>query len=101
MKKVKKMPKGMAILKDLDKTINTINPAAKLKMAVRVPDWNIPQITSTPDTIKKILSHLILVVIPIITKAAAVEAALQPYVAASLKVEKYLINDPPFNMCVV
>jgi hypothetical protein len=75
IKKAKNIPKGMAILNDLDNTMNNMNPAAKLKMAVRVPDWNIPQMTIAPIARKKIRSHFIFEVMAKIIKATPVEAA--------------------------
>ena len=55
--------------------MNNMNPAAKLKMAVRVPDWNIPQMTIAPIARKKIRSHFIFEVMAKIIKATPVEAA--------------------------
>ena len=77
-KNAKAIEKGTAILMDLDNTIYTINPAARQKMAVLVPDWNIPQITKMDTIKKKIRSFLNLVVIAKMIKAAAVAAALHP-----------------------
>ena len=67
-----------SFLTDLDNTTYTINPAAKQKIAVLVPDWNIPQITKTDTTAKKIRSLLDFIVIAKMIKAAAAAAALQP-----------------------
>ena len=68
----------MAILKDLDNTTYAINPAANEKMAVRVPDWNIPHKTQIPIITNKYLSFLILGVIAMMTKVTNVAAALHP-----------------------
>ena len=78
MNSAKNIPNGMAILNDLDNTTYTMKPPAKQKMAVRVPDWNIPHITHMLTAKKKILSHLILLVIAIIRKTTADAAALHP-----------------------
>ena len=78
IKKANRIPNGIAILKDLDKTIYTMNPAAKQKIAVRVPDWNIPQITHIPMIRKNNRSHLILLVIAMIIKVTDEAAALHP-----------------------
>ena len=86
IKIIKSIPKGMAILNDLDKMTYNMNPAAKENMAVLVPDWNMPQITNIPVKIKNSRSQLILLVMPNIINAAAAEAAWHPYVAASLNV---------------
>jgi hypothetical protein len=95
------MVKGTAILIDFDRTIYNINPAAKQKMAVRVPDWNIPHIINAAVVRKKMRKFLILFVMPAIINTTAVAAALHPKLAASLNVEKYLIRDPPFKIWVV
>ena len=50
-KKTKAMENGTAILTDFDNITYTINPAAKQKMAVLVPDWNIPHMTNM-DTMR-------------------------------------------------
>ena len=60
------------------KNTYTANPAPKQKMAVLVPDWNMPQIMHTLITAKKRRSHVILLVITIIMKVTAVAAALHP-----------------------
>ena len=88
---------GTRIFTDLAKNKYTTNPAIKVIIAVLVPDWNIPQITIAVVNMKKILSNLILEVIPKIKNAIADALALHPYVAASLKVDQYLINVPAFN----
>ena len=75
---VKNMPNGIAILNDLDNTTYTIKPPAKQKIAVSVPDWNIPQITHILITKKNIFSHFILLVIAIIKKVTDDAAALHP-----------------------
>ena len=69
---------GIAILKDFDKTIKTAKPANIQNIAVLVPDANMLLITRTPITKKKILSILILEVIPKTRNATAAAAALQP-----------------------
>ena len=69
---------GTAILTDLDRKTNTTIPANKQKMAVRVPDANIPLITKAATTRKNHLSSLNFVVIPKIINATADAAALQP-----------------------
>ena len=45
--------KGIAILTDLDRNTKVINPAAKQKIAVLVPDWKNPQITKIEIVRKK------------------------------------------------
>jgi hypothetical protein len=78
MNSAKNIPNGIAILNDLDKMTYTIKPPAKQKMAVRVPDWNMPQITHMLTAKKNNFSHLILLVIPIIRNTTADAAALHP-----------------------
>ena len=97
MNKAKKKPNGIAIFTDFDKMMKTKRPAAMQKIAVRVPDWNMPQITQILMNRKKNFSHLILLVIANIMNATDEDAALHPYVAASLNVEKYLISVLAFN----
>ena len=74
-----KMPKtmvnGMAILNDFDKKIYTSSPAARQKMAVRVPDWNMPHITAMAIIPKNSLNLLILLVMAKMIKAADDAAA--------------------------
>ena len=68
------MENGTAILMDFDKNTYKNNPAPKQKMAVRVPDWNIPQMTKALVAAKKRRSQVILLVIDMIintTEAAA------------------------------
>ena len=91
---------GQSFLKDFDKTMYAISPANNAPKATLVPDANIPHATRILVAIKKIRSLFSFVVIPIIKKATAVAAALQPKLAASLKVEKYLINVPALRICV-
>ena len=55
-----------------------MKPAATQKIAVRVPEANIPQNTSTPVNKKNMRSHFIFDVIPNKTKATVVAAALIP-----------------------
>ena len=69
---------GINILTDLAKNKKTINPAIIVKMAVLVPDWNIPQVTAAAVIKKKILSFFIFAVIPNIKKATADAPALHP-----------------------
>ena len=76
--KAKNIPKGIAILNDLDNTTYTMKPAAIQKIAVRVPDWNIPHITQMLINRKNSFSHLILLVMAMIKKDTALAAALQP-----------------------
>ena len=66
------------ILNDLAKTRKTINPAINVKIAVLVPDWNIPQVTAANVSKKKILSFFIFDVIPKIKNATADALALHP-----------------------
>ena len=77
-----------------------MKPAIKQAMAVRVPEGNIPQAHANPTSKKKYLYRLIFAVIPNIIKATAVEAIPMPKFAASLYIEKYLINVPPYRICV-
>ena len=72
---VKTIEKGTAILTDLDNTTYTINPAAKQKIAVLVPDWNIPQMTAAAISKKKNFACLNLFVIPKMINAVAAAAA--------------------------
>ena len=72
------MAEGTIILNDFDKTRKTRNPAIIENIAVRVPDWNIPQVTSIPVIPKKYLSHFTLEVIDVTRNASAEPAALQP-----------------------
>ena len=74
----KNIPKGTAILNDFDKITYTIKPAAMQKIAVLVPDWNIPHITQTLTIAKNNFSHLILLVIAIMTNVTLDAAALHP-----------------------
>lgn len=94
------MLNGTAILIDFDNTTYTISPAAIEKIAVLVPDWNMPQITKTNTMAKNIRSLLNFVVMAKIMIAAADAAALQPYDAASLNVEKYRMSVPALSTCV-
>ena len=86
MKKARKnkTEKGTAILKDLAKNIYVRKPAAKQTVAVRVPDGNIAQIHAIPVNKKKYLCFFILLVIPKIINATAVDAMPIPKFAASL-----------------
>ena len=70
--------KGTAILIDLESTTYAANPAPKQKMAVLVPDANIPIITASAVTRKKILSRRSFVVMEKIMNDAAVAPALHP-----------------------
>ena len=78
MKNANKIENGIAILNDLDKIKNNIKPAIKLKIAVRVPDWNIPQIIHKLMIKKNIFSRFILLVIAKIKNATDDAAALHP-----------------------
>jgi hypothetical protein len=69
---------GTAILMDLDKKTYIKRPAPKQKIAVLVPDWNIPQITKILIAARKILSQVNLPVIAIIIKTTDDAAALMP-----------------------
>ena len=51
-----------------------MNPAPKQAVAVRVPEGNMPHIHAIPVMRKKYLCFFILLVIPKMTKATAVEA---------------------------
>ena len=86
--------KGTAIFMDFDRNIYAIKPAIKQAMAVRVPVGNIAQADAKPMTRKVIRCFLILLVMPKIIKATAVEAMPIPKLAASLKIEKYRISVP-------
>ena len=79
---------GTAILTDLERNTYIKIPANIHAIAVRVPEANISFVTMIAVRIKNILSFFILDVMPKIKNATAVAAALHPYVAASLKVEK-------------
>ena len=72
------MENGTAILIDLDRKIYKNKPAPKQKMAVRVPDWNIPQMTKMPVAAKKIRSHVILLVMAMMINTTEEDAALIP-----------------------
>ena len=91
---------GTAILMDLDKKIYAIKPAIKAAIAVRVPEGNIAHAHAKPVIKKKYLCFLILLVIPNMINATAVDAMPMPKLAASLYMEKYLIRVPPCNICV-
>ena len=86
--------KGTAIFTDFDRKIYTIKPAIKHAIAVRVPVGNIAQADAKPMIRKIIRCFFILLVIPKIIKATAVEAMPIPKLAASLKIEKYRISVP-------
>ncbi len=66
---------GMAILNDFDKNTYVSSPAPKVKVAVLVPDWNIPQMTAMEMRIKKYLFFFIFDVMPNMMKATAAPAA--------------------------
>jgi hypothetical protein len=72
------MENGTIIFTERDNTRNTMNPRMRQKMAVRVPDWNIPHITQMLINRKNSFSHLILLVMAMIKKDTEDEAALQP-----------------------
>ena len=72
------MALGTIILTDFDTTRKTIKPAIMANMAVRVPDWNIPQVTAAAVIKKKILSLFSFDVIPNTKNATAEAPALQP-----------------------
>ena len=91
------MALGINIFTDLDKKRYTTNPPINVTIAVLVPDWNIPQMTAAAVNKKNILSNFTLDVIPKIINATADALALQPYVAASLNVDQYLISVPAFS----
>ena len=80
--------KGTAILKDLDKKLYVIKPAIKHAIAVRVPVGKIAHVQAAPVIKKNILCDFILLVIPNITNATAVEAKPMPPVAASLNMDQ-------------
>ena len=69
------MENGTAILTDFDKNMYTASPAIIQKIAVRVPDWNIPHITNPPVIKKNNLSLLNFEVMPKMIKATAAAAA--------------------------
>jgi hypothetical protein len=73
-----RMENGTAILMDFDKKTYMKRPVPKQNIAVRVPDWNIPQITKILIAAKKILSQVNLPVIAIIIKTTDDDAALMP-----------------------
>ena len=75
---------GTAILIDFERKTYAMNPAIRQAIAVRVPDWNIAQTQAKPVIKKKILCFFILLVIPKMIKATAVEAMPIPKLAASL-----------------
>ena len=95
------MALGINNLFDLDKNRNTINPAIIVIIAVLVPDWNIPHVTAAAVIRKNILSNFNLEEMPKIRKATADALALQPYVAASLNVDQYLIRVPALSKWVL
>ena len=72
------MTLGTIILTDFDKTKKIIKPKAIQKMAVRVPDWNIPHVIKIAVTIKNMRSFLSFVVIVRIMNRMAVDAAFIP-----------------------
>ena len=72
------MENGTAIFTDLDNITYTINPAAKQKIAVLVPDWNIPQITKIEVKRKKRRNLPFFVVMAKMINATAAPAALHP-----------------------
>ena len=74
----KMMADGIIILTDFDSIKNTTIPKAKQKIAVRVPDWNMPQMIARLVSKKNILSFLKREVMPITKKVTAVAAALHP-----------------------
>jgi hypothetical protein len=82
------MPKiivtGIAILNDFDRKTYAMTPAIKQAIAVRVPDGNIAHVHANPVIKKKYLCFLILLVIPNIRNATAVDAIPMPKLAASL-----------------
>ena len=69
---------GTIIFIDFDKTRKTAKPPIIQNIAVRVPDWNIPHTTAIDTKMKKILSFVILDMIPNIRNATAAAAAWQP-----------------------
>jgi hypothetical protein len=85
---VKTIVNGIAILNDLERNIYAINPAIKQAIAVRVPEGNIAQAHAEPIIKKNIRCFFILLVIPKIINATAVDAIPIPKLAASLKIEK-------------
>jgi hypothetical protein len=58
--------------------MNAMNPAANEKIAVRVPDWNMPHKTQILIMEKNNFSNFILLVIAIIKNVTHEAAALQP-----------------------
>ena len=92
--KTKKIDTGIAILKDLERNTYARIPAIKHAIDVRVPDGNIAHAQAAPTIRKNILCFLILLVMPKMIKATAVEAMPTPKLAASEKIEKYRIRVP-------
>ena len=70
--------KGMAILNDFDRMTYEARPAPRHAIAVRVPEENMPQMTRIARTPQRIRSLVSLDVMPKMTNAVAVAAALQP-----------------------
>ena len=83
-KRLNNIVTGTAILTDFDKNTYAMIPAIRQTMPVRVPDGNMAQIQAIPVMRKNNLCFLILLVIPKIRKATAVEAIPIPKLAASL-----------------
>ena len=69
---------GMAILNDFDSTTYVMRPATKQKMAVRVPERNIPHVTSTAVNAKEESCPLDFCGYGDNEKVTAVPAALHP-----------------------
>ena len=79
---------GIAIFKDFDKKTYAIKPAIREAIAVRVPVGNIAHAQASPVIKKNILCDFILLVMPNMINATAVEAIPIPKVAASLKMDQ-------------
>ena len=79
---------GIAILIDLDRKMYVIRTAMRHAIAVRVPEGNMAHAHALPTIKKKYLCFLILLVIPKIMNATAVEAMPMPKLAASPYIEK-------------
>ena len=77
-KKAPTIALGTIILNDFDNTRKIIKPAIRVTIAVLVPDWNMPHITTAAANKKNILSFFIFEVIPNIRNATADALALQP-----------------------
>ena len=84
MKRAKVIDTGTAILNDLDKKIYAIKPAIRHAMAVRVPEGNMAHAHPNPTIKKYHRCNVILLVMPNMINATAVDAMPIPKLAASL-----------------